>query len=108
MAFLCGLIPWAYRAIWPVQRWLRDASPLRYASPLRRAVTAIVLAAVSAPILYFIAARSGYLLRPHIHDEFSYRLQMRMLLSGRLWEPPHPLGDFFDAFYVLITPVYAS
>ena len=45
---------------------------------------------------------------PKTHDEGSYAIQMRMLARGRLWMPQHPLADFFDTFYVLVRPVYAS
>jgi hypothetical protein len=42
------------------------------------------------------------------HDECSYLIQMRMLARGRLWMPQHELADFFDSFYLLVRPVYAS
>ena len=45
---------------------------------------------------------------PKTHDEGSYLLGMRMLATGRLWMPRHELADFFDTFYVLNEPVYAS
>src|SRR5438477_605030 len=32
-----------------------------------------------------------------------------LLAAGALlWLPPHPLADFFDTFYVLVRPKYAS
>ena len=31
-----------------------------------------------------------------------------MLAEGRLWMPKHELADFFDTFYVLSRPKYAS
>ena len=45
---------------------------------------------------------------PKTHDDCSYMLQMQMLARGRLWMPAHPLADFFDSFYLLVRPVYAS
>jgi hypothetical protein len=42
------------------------------------------------------------------HDDCSYLIQMRMLARGRLWMPQHALADFFDSFYLLVRPVYAS
>ena len=33
---------------------------------------------------------------------------MRMLAQGRFWMPAIPLPEFFDSFYVLVKPVYAS
>ena len=37
-----------------------------------------------------------------------YLLQAQMLAHGRLWMPPHPLGEFFDSFFVITKPVYAA
>ncbi len=45
---------------------------------------------------------------PKTHDDCSYMIQMRMLARGRLWMPQHELADFFDSFYVIVRPVYAS
>jgi hypothetical protein len=45
---------------------------------------------------------------PKTHDEGSYVIGLRMLARGRLWMPPHELADFFDTFYVIVKPVYAS
>src|SRR5205085_1281309 len=45
---------------------------------------------------------------PKTHDDQSYLIQMQMLAHGRLWMPQHPLADFFDTFYVLARPKYAS
>ena len=42
------------------------------------------------------------------HDECAYLIQTQMLARGKLWMPAHPLPDFFDSFYVLTTPKYAS
>jgi hypothetical protein len=41
------------------------------------------------------------------HDEFQFHLQSQLLARFRLWMPAHPLTDFFDTFYVLVSPVYA-
>ena len=45
---------------------------------------------------------------PKTHDEGSYVIGLRMLARGRLWMPRHELADFFDTFYVIVKPVYAS
>ena len=77
-------------------------------SPSVRLKMAVVLAVVAA--LYFAATAhlQGRDLFPKTHDDQSYLLQMRLLASGRLWTaaPAHP--DFFDSFYVITRPVYAS
>jgi hypothetical protein len=58
--------------------------------------------------LIVTAFAQGRGLFPKTHDEYSYYLGMQMLARGRLWMPPHPLGDFFGSFYILSKPVYAS
>ena len=81
---------------------------LRWPTPGGRTAMAIVLAVIAT--LYFIttAFDQGRDLFPKTHDDQSYLLQMRMLAQGRLWMPEHKLADFFDTFYVLSHPKYAS
>ena len=45
---------------------------------------------------------------PAIHDEGAYLLQARLFASGHWTAPARPLPEFFDQFYVLVTPVLAS
>ena len=45
---------------------------------------------------------------PDIPNEFSLRLQAQTFLSGRLANPVHTLGDFFEALYVNQAPAYAA
>lgn len=45
---------------------------------------------------------------PAIHDEGAYLLQARIFASGRWTAPARPLPEFFDQFYVLVTPALAS
>ena len=35
-------------------------------------------------------------------------LQMQMLARFRLWMPPHPMGEFFESFFVQTQPFYGS
>ena len=93
----------------PVRIWgARVCERLRAASPGARARTALGIAVVAS--LYFLATATNQDrdFFPKTHDECSYLIQMRMLARGRLWMPAHPLADFFDSFYLISKPVYAS
>ena len=45
---------------------------------------------------------------PDIYDEFSHLLVADTLRHFRLANPPHPLPQFFETFFVLQEPTYAS
>jgi hypothetical protein len=45
---------------------------------------------------------------PDIYDEFSQLLMADTLLHGSLANPPHPLHQFFETFFVLQQPTYSS
>jgi hypothetical protein len=45
---------------------------------------------------------------PTVYDEFGHLLVADTLLHFRLANPPHPLHQFFETFFVLQTPAYAS
>lgn len=78
-------------------------------TPRRRAQTAVAVAAVASLYLAFTAHRQGRYLRPHWHDELSYAVQIRMLASGQLALPTHPMRDFFETFYLITDErAYAS
>ena len=46
--------------------------------------------------------------QPDVYDEFSHLLLADTLLHGRLANPPHPLHQFFETFFVLQQPTYSS
>ena len=84
------------------------AGLLREPEPRQRLNVALIVAVVAGFYLAATAFWQDRDLFPKTHDEQSYFLQARMLSEGRLWLPPHPHGDFFDTFHVLVDPVYAS
>ncbi len=45
---------------------------------------------------------------PGVYDEFSHLLVADTLLHFRLANPPHPLHQFFETFFVLQEPTYSS
>lgn len=45
---------------------------------------------------------------PSIHDEQSYLLQAQLMASGRIAGPARPIPEFFEQYYVFVTPVTAS
>ncbi len=99
----------ALACIPPISRAIAaGVEPLRAPSPRQRAKVALAIAVVST--LYFIctAIWQDRDLFPKTLDDQSYLIQMQMLARGHLWMPQHPLADFFDTFYVLVRPTYAS
>ncbi len=66
------------------------------------------IAAVSAAYLLATSLVQGRYLGVRYADDWGYLIQTQMLRMGKLWMPPHPLGDFFDSFYVLTWPKYVS
>jgi 4-amino-4-deoxy-L-arabinose transferase-like glycosyltransferase len=97
-----GLIPQVGDAITKGLDRLRNPS-----RKVRWSIAAVLLLA-SARYFLFSADLADRPLMPQLHDEFMYLLQAKMLAHGRLWMPPHPLGEFFDSFLILVRPVYAA
>ncbi|HSV13762.1 MAG TPA: hypothetical protein VLI90_05855, partial [Tepidisphaeraceae bacterium] len=103
LAVASALLLWQpfRRALTSSSRWLTQRTSAR------RGITTIVVATVAGIYLFATARLQQRPFVPIYHDEFMYLLQARLLASGRLWMPQHPLADFFDTFYVLGRPVYA-
>ena len=102
LAVAIAVVPPVSRAIMAALNWAR------HPSPRARAVTAAAIAVLASAYFLFTAVNQGRDLFPKTHDDQSYYLQMQMLAEGRLWMPQHELADFFDTFYVLNRPKYAS
>jgi Dolichyl-phosphate-mannose-protein mannosyltransferase len=101
-AVVAGLIEPISRAF--DRLWNAAARP----TPKRRRWIALAIGVSSSLFLYWAARWQHIILKPQFEDEFSYLIQMRMLAHGRFWMPAIPLPEFFDSFYVLVKPVYAS
>jgi hypothetical protein len=97
-----ALVPAVRRVVLAALERVRNPSPkaLEWAS--------VGIGVAAAAYFVFTAFYQDRDLFPKTHDEGSYVIGLRMLARGRLWMPPHPLADFFDTFYVLVRPVYAS
>lgn len=101
-AFALGLIPTFARMI------ARGLDRLRNPSPRTIELTTLIIGIAATSYFVFTAFHQQRDLFPKTHDEGSYLLGMQMLAHGRLWMPRHELADFFDTFYVIVNPVYAS
>lgn len=93
----------------PLNRWLGRLFDLaRCPSPRAKDWTTIGIGLAATAYLIFTAFNQDRDLFPRIGDDCSYILGARMMGHGRLWMPQHPLADFFESYYTLVKPVYAS
>jgi hypothetical protein len=102
VAILLGLIPTVRRK---VLGWMECC---RRPSARTRAMVCVGLFLISFAVSILPPLLSGRTFYPRSHDEQAYAVMVRMMSDGRLWMPPHPLGEFFDSFYILVRPVYAA
>jgi hypothetical protein len=101
-SIVAGLIPPINRAFDRV--WQALAHP----SPAARRWIFLAIWIASALFLFWTQRLEKTPFKPKFQDEFSYLIQMRMLARGRFWMPALPLPQFFDTFYLITQPVYAS
>ncbi|MDB5357523.1 MAG: putative rane protein [Phycisphaerales bacterium] len=86
--------------------WLYDR--VRNPGITARARVTVFIWLAASVYLTCLALLSGRGIIPRVHDECSYTIQAHLLAHGRLWQPQHPLADFFETFHFLSRPVYAS
>jgi hypothetical protein len=68
----------------------------------------MLLLALLPTVLRLALLRHHPVPTPDVYDEFGHFLVADTLLNFRLANPPHPLHQFFETFFVLQTPSYAS
>lgn len=84
------------------------AERVRRPSPRAALITALGVTIIAFAVLFIPSLAGDHAYYPRSHDEQMHMLQARMLAAGKLWRPAHELADFFDTFFVLGRPVYAS
>ena len=81
----------------------------RYARKLAEHTGWSMLLLASLPIALRLALLPQYPIpSPNVSDDFSYLLLADTLRHFRLANPPHPLHQFFETFFVLQEPTYSS
>lgn len=84
--------------------WKRLANP----SPRAMDWQTVIIAIAATAYLILTAFNQGRDLFPKSHDECSYAIGMQIMARGRLSMPSIPIPDFFESFYILVTPAYCS
>ncbi len=85
-------------------RWLEP-----YAVRLARSTGWCMLLLAVLPVAFRAALLSHHPIpSPDIYDEFSHLLVADTLRHFRFANPPHPLSQFFETFFVLQRPTYSS
>ena len=93
---LLGMLLW-HPWLTPLARWLEA-----------RAVWSMVLIAALPVALRLALLPNHPIPAPDLYDEFSHLLEADTLRHFRLANPPHALPQFFETFFVLQRPTYAS
>ena len=84
--------------------WLRSWAQRLAVSPR----VAIALLAALPVVLRLLLLAHHPAPHPIVYDEFSHLLEADTLRHLRLANPPHALPEFFETFFVLQEPTYAS
>ena len=87
--------------------WRPFAEPAVRALAHRTGWCMLLLAGLPV-VLRLVLLRHHPIPTPTVSDEFSHLLVADTLLHFRLANPPHPFHQFFETFFVLQEPAYAS
>ena len=87
--------------------WRPVVEPMARALAGRTAWCMLVLAVLPVALRVLLLAHHPIPI-PTVSDEFSHLLVADTLLHLRLVNPPHPLHQFFETFFVLQEPSYSS
>lgn len=99
----------ALALIRPIAREIaRALDRVRHPTARQSAITASIIFVGSIALLYLQAVQQSRDFGLHYQDEYSYRIQTRMVAQDKLWMPEHPLAEFFQNFQLIAKPVYAS
>ncbi|HLL88681.1 MAG TPA: glycosyltransferase family 39 protein, partial [Tepidisphaeraceae bacterium] len=85
--------------------WAAAVVRVRPAPASMGPVMAFVAAVAYLAVVTFARGRD---LRPAVMDEYGYLISGRIIATGRLWMPPHPVGAAFESSQILTDGLYAS
>jgi hypothetical protein len=103
------LLSIALAVIPPLNRLFnRGWTVIAHPSARSRALIALAICIISSLFLYWTQRLEKVPFKPKFEDEFSYLIQGHMLAQGHFWMPALPLPQYFQTFYLITTPVYAS
>src|SRR5260370_23176853 len=91
-----------FALLWP--RWIAP-----YAATLAQRTGWCMLLLAALPVALRLSLLPHHPIpSPDIYDEFGHLLVADTLRHFRLANPPHPLHQFFETFFVLQEPTYSS